>query len=176
MSNWGFLAQFTKPSDLMDAVRRLREADFIAIETFTPFPIDELNELLPVRRSPMPLVILVGGLIGGASIYLLQYWVNVSAYPINIGGRPLHSWPAFIPPTFECIVLLASLFAFVGVILVCGLPRLHHPLFEIEAFKRASTDVFFVAVRTDDARYDARELRELLTEAGASQTWEVPNV
>lgn len=176
MSEWGLLAQFNGASDLMNAVRRLRRDGYTTIEAFTPFPIDELNDLLPLQRSPIPLAIVFGGLLGGLSIYGLQCWINLNSYPINIGGRPLHSWPAFIPPTFECVILMAAIFAFVGVIVVCGLPRLHHPLFEIEAFKRASSDGFFVSVRAHDARYGEGKLEELLLEAGAKQTWEVPFV
>ncbi len=174
--SWGFLAQFSGPDELVRAIRRLREDNYASLESFTPFPIAEVIEQMSFKRSPVPLIILIGGVIGGASIYALEYWINIYAYPINIGGRPLHSWPAFIPPTFECIVLLASFAAFIGVILVCRLPRLHHPLFEIEAFKRASTDGFFLAVRADDGRYDVEKLRDLMNEVGATQTWEVPNV
>jgi hypothetical protein len=111
--------------------------------------------------------------LGGTSIYALEYWVNLYAYPINIGGRPLHSWPSFIPPAFEGIVLGASLFAIVGVVLVCRLPRLHHPVFEIEAFKRASTDGFFLAVKATDERFDSEMLRARLLELGGTEIWEV---
>lgn len=174
--NWGFLAQFSGPSDLVRAIQRLREENYASLEAYTPFPIATVIEQMSFKRSPVPLIILIGGVVGGASIYALMYWINVFEYPINIGGRPLHSWPAFIPPTFECIVLLASFAAIIGVIVVCRLPRLHHPLFEIEAFKRASTDGFFLAVRADDGRYDVANLRDLMNEVGATQTWEVPNV
>ncbi|MEO8494576.1 MAG: DUF3341 domain-containing protein, partial [Planctomycetota bacterium] len=128
-----------------------------------------------LKRSPMPWIILAGGMLGGTAVYALEVWINLVAYPLNIGGRPLHSWPSFIPATFEGTVLIASVFAIVGVILLCGLPRLHHPVFEIEAFKRASTDGFFLAVKADDVQFDAGALRERLTEIGACDVWEVPH-
>lgn len=174
-SGWGVLAQFADASDLQSAIERVRRDGFKSFEAFTPFPVDEVNECLPLRSTPMPWIILVGGILGGASVYALEYWVSVFAYPLNIGGRPLNSWPAFIPPTFEGAVMGASAFALVGLILVCGLPRLHHPLFEIEAFKRASTDCFFLAVGSAEANYDSEQVMELLKQAGALECWEVPH-
>ena len=154
----------------------LAEKGYSSLEAYTPFPVKGLGEELQFKRSPVPWIVFVGGVVGGVSIYALQYWVNLYAYPINVGGRPLHSWPSFIPPTFECIVLLASFCAIIGVIVLCRLPRLNHPLFEIEAFKRASTDGFFVAVRSDDEQFDVAKLQDVFTEVGASQSWEVPDV
>lgn len=174
-SSWGVLAQFANASQLCAAIERLRRDGFGSFEAFTPFPVDEMDECLRLRSTPMPWIILVGGILGGASVYALEYWVNLFAYPLNIGGRPLNSWPAFIPPTFEGAVMGASAFAIVGVILVCGLPRLHHPLFEIEAFKRASTDGFFLAISSNDAKYDSVQLLKLLKQAGAMECWEVPH-
>lgn len=175
-TSWGVLAQFTGPDDLVRAIQRLRQENYASLEAYTPFPNAEVIDQMSFKRSPMPLIILVGGVVGGASIYALMYWINLHAYPINIGGRPLHSWPAFIPPTFECTVLVASFSAIIGMMVMCRLPRLHHPLFEIEAFKRASTDGFFIVVRADDGRYDVDRLRTLMSEIGAMQTWEVPDV
>lgn len=172
---WGVLAQFACADELCSAAERVRLAGFKSLEAFSPFPIEGLDKSLALKRSPMPWIILAGGIVGGSSIYSLEYWINLFAYPLNIGGRPLHSWPAFIPPAFEGSVMGASLFAVVGVILVCGLPRLHHPVFEIEAFRRASTDGFFLAVRSDDAKFDASQLMVLLQQAGALQCWEVPH-
>lgn len=174
-SSWGVLAQFANARDLRSAIVHVRRGGFHSIEAFTPFPVEEVDECLQLRSTPMPWIILVGGILGGASVYALEYWVNMFAYPLNIGGRPLNSWPAFIPPTFEGAVLGASAFAFVGVLLVCGLPRLHHPLFEIEAFKRASTDGFFLVISSQVANFDSVQLMELLKQAGAMECWEVPH-
>ncbi len=155
---------------------RVRNDGYASLEAFTPFPVEGLEERMEFNRSPMPWIILAGGILGGSSVYALEYWINLDAYPLNIGGRPLHSWPSFIPPTFEGTVLIASLFAVVGVLLVCGLPRLHHALFEVPAFTRASTDGFFLAVKADDANFDLSRVTDRLRTLGATDCWEVPNV
>lgn len=173
---WGLLAQFRDVDQLLSALDRLREDGFTSLEAYTPFPVEGVDQRLKLKRSPMPWVILLGGILGGSSVYALEYWINLYAYPINVAGRPLHSWPAFLPPTFEGTVLIASIFALIGVILVCGLPRVHHPVFEVEAFKRASHDGFFVAVTSDDKKFDQSILNDRLTAAGALEVWEVPHV
>lgn len=170
---WGMLAQFAAADDLLRAARTMDQEGYTSLEAFTPFPVEGLDEVISAKRSPMPMIIFIGGLVGGTSIYALEYWVNLFAYPINIGGRPLHSWPSFIPPTFEGTVLGASLAAIIGVVLVCRLPRLHHPVFEVEAFRRASTDGFFLAVKSDAENFDRDQLRALLQEIGAAEVWEV---
>lgn len=172
---WGLLAQFRDADQLLSALDRLRDDGFTSLEAYTPFPVEGLDERLKLKRSPMPWIILSGGILGGSSVYALEYWINLYAYPLNIGGRPLHSWPAFLPPTFEGTVLIASLFALIGVILVCGLPLLHHPVFEIEAFKRASTDGFFLAVTSEDNKFDRSIINDRLKAIGALEVWEVPD-
>lgn len=173
---WGILARFDGADELLHAARTIRRDGYVSLEAFTPFPIEELNEIISGHRSRMPWIIFFGGLFGGVSIYVLEYWVNLYAYPINIGGRPLHSWPSFIPPAFEGTVLGAAIFAFIGILLLCKLPRLHHPVFEVSAFKDASTDGFFLAVKRDDDRFDRDALRTRLLEIGGRMTWEVPDV
>jgi hypothetical protein len=173
---WGVLAQFAGSAELLEAIDRARAAGYTSLEAFTPIDVDGLPERLGLKRTPMPWIILVGGMLGGVSVYALAYWINLIAYPINVGGRPLHSWPAFIPPTFEGTVLGAAFFAICGVFFLCGLPRLHHPVFEIDAFKLASTDGYFLAIRSDQKEIDTSIVREQLQEFGAIQSWEVPNV
>ena len=151
----------------------LQSAGFRSIEAYTPIPVESISTRLKLPRSPMPWIILAGGLIGGASVFALICWINLSVYRINIGGRPLYSWPAFIPPTFEGIVLVASLFALIGVVLICGLPRWHHPVFEVEAFRRASTDGYFLAILATDVKFDADVLPTRLRDVGADGVWEV---
>jgi len=172
----GLLAEFIVANELLEAIDRLREDGFRSLEAYTPFPVEGLDERLGLKRSPMPWIILIGGVLGGSAVYALEYWINVSAYPLNIGGRPLHSWPSFIPAAFEGTILMASLSALVGVVLVCGLPRLHHPVFEIEAFKRAGTDGFFLAVTSEDAKFNTSSLIDRLKEIGACDVWEIPHV
>ena len=116
---------------------------------------------------------LAGGATGGLSIYLLQYWINLYAYPLNIGGRALHSWPAFIPPTFETTVLCASITGLIGMLVACRLPQLHHPMFDIPQFRRASTDGFFLFVAADDPRFDHATTRAMLDSLEATELWDV---
>lgn len=170
---WGWLAEFESAAALRSAIDSLSDEERTAmrLEAYTPFPVDGLAEALRYRRSPVPWIIMAGGVLGGSSIFALEWWINLIAYPLNIGGRPLFSWPSFVPPAFEGTVLGASFFAIFGLMWACGLPRLHHPVFEVEAFKRASTDGFFLAVHAVDEDYRTR-----LTEIGALDVWEVPNV
>lgn len=186
ITRWGWLAQFDGPEKLLAAADTLRresndaqpheERKLVPVDAFAPFPVEGLEEAVGFRPSTIPWIILAGGLLGGAAIYILMYWINLYAYPLNVGGRPLHSWPAFIPPTFECIVLGASLFAIGGLLKLCGLPRLRHPVFEVEAFRRASTDGFFLAIQSEREGMTTDEVEQRLKDLGAMHTWEVPDV
>src|SRR5690606_7359935 len=109
-----------------------------------------------------PLVVLVGGILGAFGGYALQYWVSAIQYPLNIGGRPLHSWPLFVPVTFECTVLAAALFCVLGMLALNGLPRPHHPLFDAPGFEHASTDRFFLCILADDPKFDPNATRVFL--------------
>lgn len=173
---WGVLGQFKNAESLSAAVQHLRDDETVSLEAFTPYPVDQVNDSMQFKSSPMPLILLLGGIAGGTSMYALEYWINIYAYPLNIGGRPLHSWPSFVPPTFEFTVLIASLAGAIGLVLVCRLPKLHHPVFEVDAFKRASTDGFFLAVKPKSSEVDAEMLRRSLQEVNAFACWEIPNV
>ena len=125
---YGVLAEFENPDDLLDAVRRARQAGYRRMDAYTPFPVERLAEELGFHRTALPIVVLIGGLVGCAGGFLLQYWVSAIDYPLNIGGRPLNSWPAFIPVTFELTILVAALSAVLGMLGLNGLPMPYHPL------------------------------------------------
>ncbi|TMH06795.1 MAG: DUF3341 domain-containing protein [Betaproteobacteria bacterium] len=162
---YGVMAEFATPQALLDAVARCRSASFAKLEAFAPFSIDGLPEALGFTRNRVPLVTLIGGLLGGIGGYFMQWYSAVVDYPINAGGRPLHAWPAFIPATFELAVLGAALAAFFGFLALNGLPRLRHPVFDAPDFDLASRSRFFLCVRAYGTAFDAdaaeRFLREL---------------
>jgi hypothetical protein len=143
------------------------------VEAYSPYPLDELPEALGLGRTWIGLVVLVGGVLGGAAGYALQVYVSVAAYPLNVGGRPLHSWPAFVPVTFELAILGAAVAAVLGMLFMNGLPQPHHPLFNVPGFARASQDGFFLAVEAVDPRFDLRKTRVVLQAAGALSVSEV---
>jgi hypothetical protein len=122
----------------------------------------------------VPKVVLAGGLLGLAAGWGLQYWTSVVAYPLNIGGRPYNSWPAFVVPTFETTVLFASLAAVLGMLALNGLPRPHHPVFDVPGFSAASRDRFFLCIEADDPKFDRAATREFLRGLGAAAVEEVP--
>jgi len=171
---YGLLAEFDQPERLVEAARETHAAGYRRIDAFSPMPVEGLNEALHFRRTNMALVVLVGGLIGAASGYALQYWVAVIAYPLNVAGRPLNSWPAFIPVTFEMTILLASLAGVLGMLALNGLPRPHHPLFNVPRFARASRDKFFLLVEASDPLFQAEAARQFLLEIGAIEVFDVP--
>ena len=158
----GLMAEFDNPTDIVEAANRARVAGYTAMDAFTPFPIEELNDALGLKKNPLPLIVLVGGILGGLGGYLLQLWTQVSAWPMNIGGRPFHSWPHFIPVTFECIILGASLAGFLGMIALNKLPMPYHPVFNVPEFARASTDRFFLCIEATDPRFDLGGTKKFL--------------
>jgi hypothetical protein len=164
--SYGVVAEFAAPEALVAAVLRVRD-EFRDVEAFTPYSVDGLADALGFTRTGVPAVTLAGGLVGGAGAYFLQWYTAVIDYPINVGGRPLHSWPSFIPATFELAVLGAALAAFFGFLFLCRLPRLNHPLFDLPDFDLASRNRFFLCVRATDPAYDAGRARTLLASLGA---------
>src|ERR1700741_3478264 len=151
---YGVLAEFATPEQLLEAVKKVREAGYRHIDAFTPFPVEGLYEAMGLKRNNVPLITLLGGLAGGIGGFGFQYWVNTLAYPMNIGGRPLNSWPAFIPITFELTVLGAALCAVFGMLALNGLPTPDHPVFTVERFALASKDRFSLVVKKRDKKFD----------------------
>ena len=170
----GVIAEFDAPSRIVDAARRAREAGFVRMEAYTPFPIEALNEELGHHSGgALPKIVLAGGVLGGLGGYLLQYWTAVHAYPLNIGGRPFHSWPAFVPVTFECTVLGAALAAVFGMMALNGLPRPYHPVFNVAAFATASRNHFFLCIEADDPRFDLDGVQRFLRGLGPVGVYDV---
>lgn len=162
---YGVMAEFATADALLAAVRHARAAGLRDLEAYSPFHIEGLADALALPRSRVPLFTLLGALAGGLGAYFLQWYSAVIDYPVNVGGRPLHSWPMFVPTTFEVAVLGGALAAFISVLVGGGLPRLHHPVFAVPDFDLAMRDRFFLCVRGDqpgfDAQAAARVLREL---------------
>jgi hypothetical protein len=171
--NYGLMAEFDSPSAVVAAARRVYEAGYRRINAYSPFPIEELSEAIGFHRDYVALATLIGGILGALGGFALQYWTSAVDYPLNVGGRPLLSLPAFIPVTFECTILLGSFGAFIGNLLMNRLPQPYHPAFNAPNFARASQDRFFLCVKSDDPMYDERGTRAFLEGLGAI---EVSNV
>jgi hypothetical protein len=150
----GLMAEFDNPSALVEAATKARLAGYRQMDAYSPIPIEELSEALGLRRTRLPLLVLLGGIGGGLAGYGLEFWSSTMAFPMNVGGRPLHSWPQFIPVTFETTVLGAALTAFVGMWALNRLPQPYHPVFNVPAFTRASSDRFFLCIEATDPRFD----------------------
>ncbi|HEY1302736.1 MAG TPA: DUF3341 domain-containing protein [Vicinamibacterales bacterium] len=158
----GLMAEFENPTGLVDAATKARLAGYRKMDAYSPIPIEELDEALDLRRTRLPLLVLIGGILGGAAGFLLQVWVSAIAYPLDVGGRPIISWPHFIPVTFETTVLGSALTAFVGMWALNKLPQPYHPVFNVEAFARASTDRFFLVIEATDPRFDRTATQQFL--------------
>jgi hypothetical protein len=170
---YGLVGEFETAEQLIHAVEKACEAGYRRMDAYTPFPVEGLSEAMGLRRNKVPLITLIGGLIGGLGGFGFEYWVNVISYPMNIGGRPLNSWPAFIPVTFELTVLGASLSAVFGMLALNRLPQPHHPLFNVERFKHASTDRFFLAIEARDAKFHLADTAKFLQGLHAAHVLEV---
>jgi hypothetical protein len=171
---WGMLAEFETPDQLVNAAKRAHEHGYRRMDAYSPFPLPEVTEALGIRSNRVPLLCLIGGVMGGGTAYVLQYWINTMAFPINVGGRPLHSWPSFIPVTFEMTVLFASFGAFFGMWALNGLPKLFHPIFNVERFAAASRNRFFLCIESSDAQFDPQSAREFLESLDPQSIEEVP--
>ena len=172
---YGIMAEFDSPSDLVAAARRTYEAGYQKIDAYSPFPIEELAEAIGFHSNAVPLVVLIGGLIGCLSGYALQYWISVITYPINVGGRPLHSWPAFIVVTFEMTILFAGLAAVLGMLALNGLPMPYHPVFNVPRFAFATKDRFFLMIFSTDPKFNPVDTRRFLEGLGPRSISEVPS-
>lgn len=171
---YGTMAEFGSAEALLDAVRRTRAAGYRRIEAYSPLPVEGLSEAIGFHGNRVPLITLLGGIAGGVGGYVMQWYSAVLSYPINVGGRPLHSWPSFIPATFELTVLGAALAAVLGMLILNGLPQLYHPVFNAPDFDFATRNRFFLCVRSDDPRFDPGALHGLLETLKPLRIVEVP--
>lgn len=170
---YGLLAEFEDSEAAIRAGRLAYEAGYRRLDAFTPFPIEELSEAIGHHHNRLPLLVLLAGLAGGGGGYLMMYYASVISYPLNVGGRPLHSWPAFIPITFELTVLFAAVGAVLGMLALNGLPMPYHPVFNVPEFKRASRDRFFLCIEARDPKFHLEETRQFLQGLSAQHVFEV---
>ncbi len=159
---YGIMAEFDNPTALVNAARAAYERGFRKLDAYTPFPIEELSDVLHLHKNKLPLIVLIGGILGGLTGYLMQYYVTVLYFPINIAGRPLHSWPSYIIITFELTILFAALSATFGLLALCGLPMPYHPVFNVPRFATASRDRFFLCIEATDPMFDAQKISGFL--------------
>ena len=170
---YGLLAEFHAPAEVVEAAQRVRDAGYRKVDAYSPYPIEELSEALDFHRSPLPKLVLGGGVLGLLAGFGLEYWASVIEYPLNIGGRPLNSWPAFIVPAYEMTILFAAATAVLGMLALNGLPEPYHPVFNVPSFALATRDRFFICIEATDPRFDRRETRSFLASLGASEVSEV---
>jgi hypothetical protein len=161
---YGLIAEFSEPEELLRATREAHARGYRIMEAYTPFPIEGLAEALGFHRNGMPAIVFLGGLFGGIGGFFMQWYSAVISFPIDVGGRPLNSWPSFIPITFEMTVLGAALAAVFGMLGVNGLPRPHHPVFNVASFALASRNRFFLCLQSRDPRFESESARRFLEE------------
>ncbi len=171
---YGILAEFKDAESLLKAVHRITEAGYRQTDAFAPFPVEGLGEALGMTRTGVSRIVLAGGVIGLMCGFGLQYWVAVAHYPLNVGGRPLNSWPSFMPITFETTILVGALSAVLGMLALNRLPMPHHPLFDVRQFDRASRDAFFVCIEASDPQFDRVATRQILHDLEAIEVIDVP--
>jgi hypothetical protein len=170
---YGLMAEFENTDDLLNAARQARAAGYRDLDAFTPFPVEGLAEAIGFHETGVPLICLIGGLTGCFGGFFLQWWPNVIGYPLNIGGKPLNSWPAFIPITFELTILCAGLATVFGMLALNGLPTPYHPVFNVPRFEMATRNRFFLCVKVDDPKFDVQKTREFLEGLKAREVMEI---
>jgi len=167
------MAEFEGPEQLIEASRKAYEAGFRQMDAYTPFPVEGLPEAVGFKESKLPLIVLIGALVGGTLGFAMQYFASVIHYPLNIGGRPLNSWPSFLPITFEMTILVAAFSAVLGMFALNGLPQPYHPVFNVPRFALASRDRFFLCIESEDEKFDPEETKKFLESLQPRDVFEV---
>jgi hypothetical protein len=171
---YGMVAEFDAPTAILEAAQAVKREGYRKIEAYTPYAIEDLEKILP-GRNPIAPIVLIGGLIGSATAWIMQYYVAAIDYPINVGGRPVYSWPMFIPILFELTILFAGTFAFFGTLALCGFPRPHFPLFNLPEFSAVTSSRFFLCIEKSDALYDSDLTASFFRGLNPIGVWEVEN-
>jgi hypothetical protein len=170
----GIIAEFETPEALKVAVVEAKRAGFTKLDAYSPFPLSEIADEFGVRTTVIPWIAFVAALIGGGIQYGAQYWMNAVDYPLNVGGRPLDSWPAFIPATLIVAILWAGAATLISLLMILRLPRLHHPVFEVHGFNRASEDRFFLCILSEDPLFEEGKVRDFMQSCSPLAVREVP--
>lgn len=171
---YGVIAEFNDPQSLLDAANATRKEGYRDIDAFSPFPIHGLAEAVGFHKSRLSMIVLAMGILGGIGGFFMCWYANVISYPLNIGGKPYNSWPAWIPITFECTILLAAFGAVFGMLALNGLPMPYHPVFNVRRFDSASRDKFFLVIQARDPMFKAEEARRFLESLGPREVTDVP--
>lgn len=171
---FGLIAEFDSPEKLLAAIRRTRAAGYRRINAYTPYPLEGMEDALGMHQTWVAPIVLIGGIVGAITGYALQYYAAVIAYPMNVGGRPLNTWPMFIPIAFETTILFAGLSALFGMLALNGLPMPYHPVFNVPRFAMATRDRFFLVIEAIDDKFDREATRAFLSSLGAHEVSDVP--
>ena len=160
---YGIIAEFDTPSDLVRAAQAAYKDGWRRLDCYTPYPVEEAAEAIGFHKNKVPLITLVGGLMGLCAMFSLETWISTLAYPLNIGGRPTYSWPAFIIPAYKWTILFAGFSAALGMFAMNGLPSLYHPLFNAPNFRTGATDdKFFLCLEATDPKFEVAEAKAYL--------------
>ncbi|HLW64182.1 MAG TPA: DUF3341 domain-containing protein [Gemmataceae bacterium] len=171
---YGLLAEFTTAEEILRAARSVRLQGYRSVEAYTPYAVDGLAEELGMKHSQVQFVVLVAGLIGAGVGFFMMYWTMAVDYPFDVGGRPLNSWPVFLPIAFEVMVLVASFAALLSMLYLNGLPRFHRPIFYVPQFARATQDRFFLCIEATDPRFEREATGQFLAGLRPVEVVEVP--